>query len=257
VEKKKHLAYLKYLKDLGENDMKLVVGNQKSYLDKDGVNAFIKKLGNIKSENVIICPSSIYLSEFVDIDVLIGSQNVSNYDSGATTGELSSKQLKSIGVKFTIVGHSERRQKLNESIEDTNIKIKNLLDEDIIPILCVGETKEEKEQNKTKDILFDEIDGAFKDLLMNSIGKIIIAYEPIWSIGTGLTPTNEEINDIAKSIREHITDNYNTDNLILYGGSVSASNIDELNKIDLVDGYLIGGASTKGDEFLQIIDKCK
>ncbi len=237
--------------------MKLVVGNQKSYLNKESVKEFVKGLGNINSDNVVICPSSIYLSEFDSVNILLGNQNVSNYDSGATTGELSSKQLKSMGVKFCIVGHSERRQKLNESIIDTKIKIKNLLDENIIPILCVGETKEEKDLGKTKDIIFQELDGAFEDLLMNSIGKVIIAYEPIWSIGTGLTPTNDEIIDITKSIRGHIVDNYNTDNLILYGGSVSTSNIDELNKIDLVDGYLIGGASTKANEFLQIIDKCQ
>lgn len=237
--------------------MKLVVGNQKNYLEKEAVKEFVKKIGNIQSDNIVICPSSIYLGEFDNVNILLGSQNVSNYDSGANTGELSSKQLKSVGIRFCIVGHSERRQKLNESIKDTNIKIKNLLDEDIIPILCVGETKEEKDLGKTQDIIFQEIDGAFEDLLMNSIGKIIIAYEPIWSIGTGITPTNDEINDIAKSIRKHIVNNYSTDNLILYGGSVSASNIDELNKVDLIDGYLIGGASTKANEFLQIIDKCQ
>lgn len=237
--------------------MKLVVGNQKSYLDKDSVKEFVKELGNITSNEVVICPSAIYINEFNEINVLLGSQNVSNYDSGATTGELSSKQLKSAGLKFCIVGHSERRQKLNESIIDTKIKINNLLMEDIIPILCVGETKEEKEIGKTKEIIFQELDGAFQDLLMNSIQKVIIAYEPIWSIGTGLIPSNDEILDIAKGIREHMLNKYGTNNLILYGGSVNADNIDELNKIDLIDGYLIGGASTKAAEFLQIIDKCQ
>ena len=237
--------------------MKLVVGNQKSYLELAEVKEFVKRLGNIDSDNVIVCPSSIYINEFKDVKVLLGNQNVSSYDSGATTGELSSKQLKSMGIKFCIVGHSERRQKLNESIDDTNIKVKRLLNEDIIPILCVGETKEEKNSNKTKDIIFEELDGAFEDLLMNSIEKVIIAYEPIWSIGTGLTPTNDEISDVARSIREYVNNKYKVDNLILYGGSVNLSNIEELNKIDVIDGYLIGGASTKSDEFLQIIDKCQ
>jgi len=237
--------------------MKLVVGNQKNYLTKDKLIEFLKGLGNIKNENVIICPSSIYLNEFENVDVLLGGQNVSCYDSGANTGELSSEQLKSVGVKFCIVGHSERRQKLNETIEDTNIKIKKLLEQGIIPILCIGETKDEKDCGKTKDVLFEEIDGAFNDLFINSISKIVIAYEPIWSIGTGVTPTNEEINEIATSIREHLNKNHKTDNLILYGGSVSPSNIEELNTVKTIDGYLIGGASTKSNDFLQIIDKCQ
>jgi len=237
--------------------MKLVVGNQKNYLTKAQIKEFINGLGNVQSDNVIICPSSIYFHEFEQVKVLLGGQNVSCYDSGANTGELSSEQLKSIGINFCIVGHSERRQKLNESIEDTNIKVKKLLDEGIIPILCVGETKEEKDSGKTQDILFEEIDGVFNDLLISSMTKIIIAYEPIWSIGTGITPTNDEINEIATNIREHLAKKYNSDNLILYGGSVNINNIEELNKVKSIDGYLIGGASTKASEFLQIINKCK
>lgn len=237
--------------------MKLVVGNQKNYLTKEKVLEFIKGLGNIKNDNVIICPSYIYISDFKNVGVLLGGQNVSCYDSGANTGEISSEQLKSVGVNFCIVGHSERRQKLNETIPDTSIKIKKLLDEGIVPILCIGETKEEKESGKTIEILTKEIDGAFENLLINSMEKIIIAYEPIWSIGTGITPTNDEIEDITKKIREHLKNVHNVDNLVLYGGSVSTNNISELNKINTVDGYLIGGASTKINEFLKIIDECR
>lgn len=237
--------------------MKLVVGNQKNYLTKEQVLEFIKGLGNIKNDNVIICPSSIYINDFQNIGILLGGQNVSCYDSGANTGEISGEQLKSVGVNFCIVGHSERRQKLNESISDTNIKIRKLLEQGIVPILCIGETKEEKESGQTIEILTKEIDGAFRDLLINSMEKIIIAYEPIWSIGTGITPTNDEIIDISKKIRQHLNKVHNVDNLILYGGSVSANNISELNKINTVDGYLIGGASTKVNEFLKIIDECR
>ena len=237
--------------------MKLVVGNQKNYLTKEKVLDFIKGLGNIKNDNVIICPSSIYISDFQNVGVLLGGQNVSCYNSGANTGELSSEQLKSVGLNFCIVGHSERRQNQKESILDTNIKVRKLLDEGIVPILCIGETKEEKDYGKTQDILFEEIDGVFNEMLISSMSKIIIAYEPIWSIGTGVTPTNDEINEIATSIREYLTKKYNSDNLILYGGSVNSNNIEELNKIKTIDGYLIGGASTKVNEFLQIIDKCQ
>lgn len=237
--------------------MKLVVGNQKNYLTKEKALEFIKGLGNIKNDNVVICPSSIYVSDFQNVGVLLGGQNVSRYDSGANTGELSSEQLKSMGLNFCIVGHSERRRKQHESIMDTNIKVRKLLDDGIVPILCIGETKEEKYNGKTQDVLFEELDGVFNDMLISSMSKIIIAYEPIWSIGTGVTPANDEINEIVSNIRKYLNKKYNSDNLILYGGSVNLNNIEELNKIKSVDGYLIGGASTKVNEFLQIIDKCQ
>lgn len=237
--------------------MKLVVGNQKSYMEKDKVDMFISGLHNIKTNNFILCPSSIYLYEFSKHNILLGSQNVSNYPSGATTGELSCEQLKSIGVKYSIVGHSERRELLKESIEDTNIKIKRLLDNEMTPILCVGETKEEKEEGKTKDIISSEVIGALKELDKASIEKIIIAYEPIWAIGTGLIPTNSDIEDITNYIKDIVKDSFDASVSVLYGGSVSLKNIDELNKIDIVDGYLIGGASTKIDELIEIVEKCK
>lgn len=237
--------------------MKLVVGNHKAYLDSDSLDKFLLDLGAINSNNVIICPSSIYLDRFKNIKVLLGSQTVSNYDIKATTGELSAEQLKSIGVDFSIVGHSERRQMLNESIDDTNIKIKQLLKNKMIPILCIGETKEEKEQGITKEIIIKELEGAFKELSLELIEKVIIAYEPIWAIGTGVIPTNDEIDDVVNYIRDYLNKTYKAANIILYGGSVNSANIDELNKLSIIDGYLIGGASTKADEFKEIINKCK
>lgn len=237
--------------------MKLVVGNQKSYLDENELDNFVKDINKINSNNVVICPSSIYFNKFKDSNILLGSQNVSSYPSGAATGELSAKQLKSIGIDLSIVGHSERRKQLNETIEDTNIKIKRLLENRMIPILCVGESKEERDSSKTKEIILEQLKGAFIDLTANSVEKIIIAYEPIWAIGTGIIPTSEEIEDIVKYIRDILKNNYNSTNIVLYGGSVNSKNIDELNMIDIIDGYLIGGASTKIKEFLEIIYKCK
>ena len=127
----------------------------------------------------------------------------------------------------------------------------------MIPILCIGETKEEKDKGITKDIITKELDGAFKELSLELIEKVIIAYEPIWAIGTGITPTNDEIEDVVKYIRDYLNDSYRVANIILYGGSVNSANIDELNKLSIIDGYLIGGASTKADEFKEIINKCK
>lgn len=237
--------------------MKLVIGNQKNYLSDTQIQEFKRNFQKVADSNFILCPSSIYFHEFKNADVLLGSQNVSLYDSGANTGELSCEQLKSIGVNFSIVGHSERRKQFNETIEDTNVKIKNLLNHKMIPILCIGETKEEKDSGKTKEVLLQELEGAFKNIDNKLIDKIIIAYEPIWSIGTGVVPTNNEIEEISMYIRDFVRDNYGCATILLYGGSVNLKNIDKLNEIDIIDGYLIGGASTKINELSQIIDKCK
>lgn len=236
--------------------MKLVIGNQKSYLNKDTINNFVNNINEFERNNVILCPSDIFLTEFNKTNILLGSQNISIYDNGAFTGEISVEQIKSLGVNFSIVGHSERRELFGETIEDTNIKIKKLLDNKIIPILCIGESKEEKENGQTKEVILKELLGAFKNVDNNLIEKVIIAYEPIWSIGTGIIPTNEEIENISKYIRDFIRENYNSYCILLYGGSVNLKNIDELNKIEVVDGYLIGGASTKVDDFIEIIKKC-
>lgn len=237
--------------------MKLIVGNQKSYLDENQIESFLEKIDYIYGDKVIICPSSIYFNKFRDKNILLGSQNVSKYDSGATTGELSSEQLKSVGIDFSLVGHSERRQMLGESISDTNTKIKKLLNNLIVPILCVGETEIERDNENTKAVIAKQLDGALTTLDTDLAEKVIIAYEPVWAIGTGKIPTNSEIEDIVNYIKDLLKRNYNSSNLVLYGGSVNTKNIDELNKIDVVDGYLIGGASTKIDEFIEIINRCK
>lgn len=236
--------------------MKLVIGNQKAYLTKEQLTDFVEKIKNLNNNNVIICPSSIYFGMFDNVKVLLGAQDVSKFDGDATTGDISFKQLKSMNINFSIVGHSERRQLLKESIEDTNIKVKKLLDNNMIPILCVGETIEEKNSGVTKQVIFDEISGALKDVPNNCIDKLIIAYEPIWSIGTGNVPTNDEIDNVIRSIKKFLLDEYESNNIVLYGGSVNTKNVDELNTVSSIDGYLIGGASTKAVEFLQIIDKC-
>lgn len=237
--------------------MKIVIGNQKSYLDNHEINEFVKELQSINFHNVIICPSSIYFDKFKDKEILLGSQNVSSYPKGATTGELSAEQLKSIGVNFSIVGHSERRELLKESNDDISLKIKCLLENHMVPILCIGETPIEREEGTAKEVLSSQLKGALENIPSEFVEKVIIAYEPIWAIGTGLVPTNEEITEIAKYIRDFLKEHYNSSPIVLYGGSVNQKNIDELNKIDIVDGYLIGGASTKIQEFLNIIEKCQ
>ena len=236
--------------------MKLIVGNQKTYINKSEVESFIEgtKANWENNNELVICPSSLFFSIYASTNYNIGGQNVSKEKNGATTGEISASQLKSMNAKYSIVGHSERRQTQFETDEDTNVKLVRLLEEDLIPILCVGETLEEREEGKAEEIVARELSGAFTNLNQEDIEKIIIAYEPIWAIGTGKVPTNEEINDIIAYVKDMVFKGYNATVKVLYGGSVSSKNIDELNTIDVVDGYLIGGASVKADDFNYIID---
>ena len=238
--------------------MKLVVGNQKAYLNRDQVINFINETKEGNCSNVVICPSSIYIDLYLDNSkFLVGAQNVSSKGNGATTGEVSAEQLNSLGVSYSIVGHSERRQDQNETSDLLYEKIVKLLENDIIPIFCIGEHLEEYEKGTTKDVVGKQIMEVFDRLNPSDMEKIIIAYEPIWSIGTGKIPTNEEIIDVTCYIKDLIQDKYGMRVAVLYGGSVNQKNIDLLNEIDVVDGYLIGGASTKAQELLYIMSKCE
>ena len=160
-------------------------------------------------------------------------------------------------MSYTIVGHSERRSDNKETNDMFVNKINNLLKFEIRPIFCIGENLDQREANITKDIVGKQIIEVFDKLNKEDIEKIIVAYEPVWAIGTGKVPTNEEIEDMTNYIKDLIQDKYNSRVLVLYGGSVNQKNIDELNLIETVDGYLIGGASTKADEFLYIMSKCE
>lgn len=238
--------------------MKLVVGNQKTYLNRPEVVDFINKTKNGNCENAIICASFPYLDLYLEESkYIVGAQNVSVKGNGASTGEISAEQLNSLGVSYTIVGHSERRQDNHETSDMFYDKITNLLKYDIRPIFCVGESLEQRENHVEKDIVGKQIMEVFDKLDKESIEKIIIAYEPVWAIGTGKVPTNDEIDDMTSYIKDLVQDKYEKRLLVLYGGSVNQKNIDELNQIEVVDGYLIGGASTKADEFMYIMSKCE
>ena len=238
--------------------MKLVVGNQKGYLNRDKALEFITKTKSGKCNNVVVCPSSVYIDLFLEKSkFLVGSQNVSENGNGAHTGEVSAEQLSSLGVSYSIVGHSERRSDQHETSEMFVNKINNLFESDITPIFCVGEKLVEKESNITKDVVGKQIMEVFDNIDKEKMEKLIIAYEPVWSIGTGKVPTNDDIVDVISYIKDLVQDKYDKRVAVLYGGSVNKGNIDTLNEIDLVDGYLIGGASVKPDEFLYIMSKCE
>lgn len=225
----------------------IVALNNKSNLNKQEFLKYQEDLETIKPQStLILCASPLNIANFNLKNCHLGSQNVSKDTIGAHTGEIAATQLKSYNVEYCIVGHSERRYDQKESNSDISAKIKQLYAEDIIPILCVGETKEERENNCVKDIIEKEITTATDLLTEAEKTKLIVAYEPIWSIGTGLIPTNEQINEVFKFIKELLPKTE-----ILYGGSANEKNIDELKKCPLIGGYLLGGLSLK-PELLKI-----
>ena len=230
---------------------KIIVLNQKSYMEYNEVLDFINNIkDNIRRDlDVIICPSSIYLPYYKGkYDFKLGSQNV--YIKNIT-GEYTSKSLKSMGVSYVLVGHFERKQYLHESNELINLKIKDAINNNIIPIVCLGETKEE-ELLKTGDVLIKQLKEYFKDVDVKE--DIVIAYEPGYSIGTSILPTTSELEEVIKLIKDNIFRKYNCNIKVLYGGSVDELNIEKLNKIKDLDGYLIGKNSSSSANIIQIMD---
>ena len=179
-------------------------------------------------------------------------------ETGAYTGEVSAKMLKSIGVEYVIIGHSERRQYYNETDETVNKKVKAAYEVGLKPIVCVGESLEEREAGKTEEIITSQTRLALEGLTNDQVKATIIAYEPIWAIGTGKTATSEDANNSIKAIRAEVKRIYgeevSEEVIIQYGGSVKSSNAKELFSTSDIDGGLVGGASLKPDEFSKIVN---
>lgn len=227
----------------------IVALNNKSNLNKQEFTNYIEELNTINTKHtMIICPTYLNISS-VNSNILLGSQNVSSTENGAYTGEISAKDLKSYNVKYSLVGHSERRKYQRETDSEIYEKIIMLLQENIIPILCVGETKEERENNKVEEILNKQLSGLL-NIRENFREEIIIAYEPVWSIGTGIIPTNDEIEETITYIKDKLPNNK-----VLYGGSANEENIDTIKQISIIDGYLLGGLSLKPDKLKIFLDK--
>ncbi len=227
---------------------KIIVANLKMNFNLEEAISY-KNAINSKFDNLIICPPYIYLRDMISDNYNLGSQDGYFIDKGAYTGEISFLQLKSMGVKFSIVGHSERRHKL---IEDNNI-IKNkyiaCINNKIVPILCVGETLEERQNNETIEVIKNQLETIFREFKINNA---IIAYEPVWAIGTNITPSLEEIEEVHKNI-DAIMKDLNIETKILYGGSVNINNIESFSKSDYIDGFLIGSASLDPENLMNMI----
>lgn len=231
--------------------MKYLVCNFKNKLQKEDIikyNDSIKELA-FKTK-LILCPTSIYLPLFDGDNYSLGIQDISSFMDKTLTGEVDAYQAKSLGVKYAIIGHSERRIYKHEINIDFINKINNALENDISIIYCVGETKEEKENGKTYEILEKQISEVLNNV---EIKNIMIAYEPVWAIGTGTIPSNNDIKEVIEFLKDIIYEKYEVNLDILYGGSVSKENIDELIKIKGLSGFLVGKSSLDIDSVLSIL----
>jgi len=242
----------------------IAAGNWKMNLDQNGAKALLADLSNAAAPDnaVVICGVPyIYLNEALSqtegTHVNIAAQNCHHKTSGAYTVEISIDMLHSIGIKYVIIGHSERREYFSESNEMIKDKLNLILEKGITPIFCCGEPLEIREANAQNDFVLKQLQESLFHLDEESITKVIIAYEPIWAIGTGKTATPLQAQEMHAFIRAEISSQYDNDKAnsisILYGGSVKPANAKELFANPDVDGGLVGGASLKSDSFLEII----
>ncbi len=219
-------------------------------------------IGKHFEADIVICPPYLYMRDMLTFlqysELKIGSQNVSRYESGAYTGETSAQMLKEAGCSLCIIGHSERRAMFAENNLGCQVKVQTALNHGLLPVLCVGETREEREAGVTKSILLTQLSEGLNTIDLQD-KDICIAYEPVWAIGTGLAATPEMVQEIHQFIRTELTRLYNTEIAnrvrIVYGGSVNKSNATELLKQQDIDGLLVGGASLDPGHFLAICEK--
>lgn len=244
---------------------KVIAGNWKMNMLPNETIDFIHELTPLvkdtKNEVILCVPYTDLFYALLNVqgtNIKIGAQNMHWEEKGAYTGEVSAQMLKSIGVEYVIIGHSERRQYFAETDESVNKKIKSALACDLKPIVCVGETLKQREDGQTAEIVTKQIEKAFEGIGPEHLDKIIIAYEPIWAIGTGKTATKEDANTTIMQIRKKIAEMYGQNEaegvIIQYGGSVKSSNAKELFEMTDIDGGLVGGASLKAEEFSKIVN---
>lgn len=224
-------------------------------------NGLQRELYRVEDVGIIICPPFTALDEVSEViyesNIKLGAQNMHWEDSGAFTGEISASMLKDLNCEFVILGHSERRQYFHESNETVNKKTKAALKANLVPIVCVGESLSERESGKTFSVVEDHVNNSLKGLSEEEITKVMIAYEPVWAIGTGSTATPEQAQEVHHFIRGLLKKTYSEEIaeeiIILYGGSVKPTNTKELVSQKDIDGALVGGASLEVKSFSEIV----
>lgn len=220
----------------------------------------LKGLIQNTSAEVVICPTYVALCDVIKAvegsRIKVGAQNMHHQDSGAFTGEISPVFLKAMNIEYVILGHSERRQYFFEGNQEINKKLVAAFKHDLKPILCVGETLEQKEQGSTFDVIKEQVQKCLENMEQFNLEELVVAYEPVWAIGTGRTATKEDANEVIAFIRQQLKavlgEKLSLNTRILYGGSVKSSNIRELMNMPEIDGALVGGASLDALEFSKI-----
>ncbi len=246
----------------------IIAGNWKMYKTRDEVIAFTSaiyhKLPSLDLVENVICAPALYLRDLVKVqaeDFRVGAQNMHFADEGAYTGEISPKMLKAIEVEYVIIGHSERRAMFNETDESVNKKLHAAFSYGLTPILCVGELLEHREGGQTEQVIKVQVEADLAGLTSEQVKQLVIAYEPIWAIGTGKTATPEIADETCGFIRSLIAKLYDEETAeairIQYGGSVKTSNIQELMAKPNIDGALIGGASLDPENFIYFCEVAK
>ncbi|MFJ8236721.1 triose-phosphate isomerase [Ureibacillus sp. NPDC094379] len=245
----------------------IIAGNWKMYKTFDEAVEFVESVREaIPSDekvDAVICAPALYLPTLVDLatetDLAIGAQNMHFENEGAFTGEISPSQLEAINVDYVILGHSERREYFNETDEAVNKKVSAALSHGIVPIICCGETLEEREAGQTEEKVSIQVKAALQGFSDEEVAHMVIAYEPIWAIGTGKTATAEDANHVCGQIRKVVEELYGNSTAqqirIQYGGSVKPDNIEELLSKEHIDGALVGGASLQVESYLALLDK--
>ena len=219
----------------------------------------IAELAKKNNIEIGVCPTYLSLAtvkENASKDMIVAAQNVHFKESGAFTGEVSIPMVKELGVDWVLIGHSERRTYDNETNEKCNLKIKALIANNMVPLYCVGETLEEFEAGRTKEVVGAQVREGLKDLLPEQVQNLVVAYEPVWSIGTGKNASSQIAQDVCKFIRDILKDMFgevNEEIRILYGGSVKPVNVKEYLSCPDVDGALVGGASLKIESYEELL----
>ena len=245
----------------------IIAGNWKMYKNADEAVQFAyqvsDKMPSTEKVDSVICAPFISLKELVKCqgaNLRIGAQNMHFEEQGAFTGEIAPSMLTNIGVTYVIIGHSERRAMFNETDETCNKKVHQAFNHGLVPILCVGESLEERETGKTNDLLTEQLEKDLAGLTKEQVEKLVIAYEPIWAIGTGKTATADVADETCGFVRSVIRDMFGSavaeEVRVLYGGSVKPSNIEELMSKENIDGGLVGGASLEAESFLKLVKAC-
>lgn len=232
---------------------RLIICNHKNYMNLSEVSKYLKKANEkINTKQVVICPSSIYIPYFLKHEYEVGAQNIEIIKP--FTGEITTGQVSELGVNYVIVGHSERVKHFDEDEEMIHNKVVDVVKHHLKAVVCIGETMEEKNLFKTEKSLRRQLTTYLKKLSLEQLQHVVIAYEPVWTVGTNKNLTLAELKKNVHYIKEVINKLYNIELPVLYGGSININNIEKFNKVEEIDGFLIGEASTNIDEVLKIIE---